>query len=158
MDLTKLKAILEPYKGQKGSLIAVLQKTQEVYGYLPEEALREIAKELGTTANEVYGVASFYAQFRFKPQGKNVVKVCEGTACHVRGSHRLLESVQDYLHIQPGEITPDGVFGVERVACVGCCALAPVMIINEDVHAGMTPVEAKKILTDIEKSEKTQVK
>ncbi len=153
VDKGKLGAILEPYKGQKGALIAVLQKTQEEFGYLPEEAITQIAKSLGMTANEVYGVASFYAQFRFTPQGKYVVKVCQGTACHVRGSHRILYGVQDHLGIQPGGITPDHKFGVERVACVGCCALAPVMIINDTVHAKMTMGEAKKILADIAKNE-----
>ncbi len=149
----KLAGILQPYQGQKGALIAILQKTQEELGYLPEAALQEIAKFLGMTPNEVYGVASFYAQFRFKPQGKHVVKVCQGTACHVRGSHRILEGVQEKLGIAPGGVTEDYKFGVERVACVGCCALAPVMIINDSVYAKMTPGEAKKILADIDKAD-----
>ncbi len=149
----KLKGVLEPYEGQKGALITILQKTQEELGYLPEEAIAEIADFLGMTPNEVYGVATFYAEFRFKPEGKNVVKVCQGTACHVRGSHRILEGVQDKLGIEPGGVTEDHKFGVERVACVGCCALAPVMIVNDTVYAKMTAGEAKKILVDIDQGD-----
>ncbi|MBI2869807.1 MAG: NADH-quinone oxidoreductase subunit NuoE [Chloroflexi bacterium] len=150
---TKLSEILAPYRGQRSSLIALLQKTQEELGYISEEAVTEIARLLDITANEIYGVASFYAQFRFKPQGKHVFKVCQGTACHVRGSHRILEGVEQELGIQPGDTTPDRKFGLERVACVGCCALAPVMIVDETVHAQMTPAGAKKIIAEIDKAD-----
>ena len=143
----KLATILASYKGQKGALIPVLQKTQAEFGYLPEDALTEIAHALGVSASSVFGVASFYAQFRFTPQGEHVIKVCQGTACHVRGSARILEDVEGVLKIQPGGTTEDMKFSLERVACVGCCALAPVVVVDGNVHATMTPSETKKIIS-----------
>ena len=143
----KLATILASYQGQKGALIPVLQKTQAEFGYLPEDALTEIAHALGVSASSVFGVASFYAQFRFTPQGEHVIKVCQGTACHVRGSARILEDVEDVLKIQPGGTTEDMKFSLERVACVGCCALAPVVVVDGNVHATMTPSETKKIIS-----------
>lgn len=144
-----LSGILSPFEGQRGSLIPILQKAQEKFGYLSPETISEIARFLGTSDNQVYGVASFYAQFRFTPQGKHVVKVCQGTACHVRGSHRILEEVEKKLEIMPGETTKDNEFSLERVACIGCCALAPVMMVDNTVHAKMTVNEAKKTLDSV---------
>ena len=141
-----LQPILEPYRGQKESLIPVLQKVQGELGYLPEDAVSEIAQFLGQSKSEIYGVASFYAQFRFERQGEHTVKVCQGTACHVKGSARIMEEVERELGIQPGGTTEDYKFSLERVACVGCCALAPVMIVDDHVHAQMTVAEGKKIL------------
>ena len=142
----RLQPILEPYRGQKESLIPVLQKVQGELGYLPEDAVSEIAHFLGQSESEIYGVASFYAQFRFERQGEHTIKVCQGTACHVKGSARILEEVERELGIQPGGTTEDYKFSLERVACVGCCALAPVMIVDDHVHAQMTVAEGKKIL------------
>ena len=142
----RLQPILEPYRGQKESLIPVLQKVQGELGYLPEEAVSEIAHFLGQSESAIYGVASFYAQFRFERQGEHTVKVCQGTACHVKGSARILEEVERELGIQPGGTTEDYKFSLERVACVGCCALAPVMIVDGVVHAQMTVAEGKKVL------------
>lgn len=142
----RLLQILAPYQGQRGASIPVLQKVQEAFGYLPEDVLPEIAKFLGLSKNEVFGVASFYAQFRFERQGEHTIKVCQGTACHVKGSHRILEEVEDELGIKPGETTKDYRFSLERVACVGCCALAPVMLVDSTVHAKMSVAGAKKIL------------
>ncbi len=148
----RLLQILTPYRGQKGATVPVLQRVQEELGYLPEESISEIANFLGLTKNVVYGVASFYAQFRFERQGEHTVRVCQGTACHVKGSHRILEGVKDELGIEPGQSTKDYKFSLERVACVGCCALAPVMIVDNAVHAKMTLAEAKKILNSISKT------
>ena len=142
----RLQPILEPYRGHKESLIPVLQKVQGELGYLPEDAVSEIAHFLGQSESEIYGVASFYAQFRFERQGEHTIKVCQGTACHVKGSARILEEVERELGIQPGGTTEDYKFSLERVACVGCCALAPVMIVDDHVHAQMTVAEGKKIL------------
>ena len=144
----RLSQVLAPYRGQRGTTIPVLQKAQEELGYLPEEAISEIAKFLGQSENEVYGVASFYAQFRFERQGEHIIKVCEGTACHVEGSARILEEVERELSIQPGGTTSDYKFSLERVACVGCCALAPVMIVDNTVNAKMTIEKSKKILAE----------
>jgi len=142
----RLQPILEAYRGHREALIPVLQKTQAELGYLPEEAVAEIARFLGVSTSEVFGVASFYAQFRFERPGEHEIRVCQGTACHVRGSARILEEVQRELGIHPGQTTEDYKFSLERVACVGCCALAPVMIVDGGVHAKMTVAESKKIL------------
>ena len=142
----KLKQALAPYQGQRGATIPVLQKTQEVIGYLPEETISEIADFLGLSKNEVYGVASFYAQFRFERQGEHIVKVCQGTACHVRGGGSILSIVESELGIQPGETRKDYKFSLERVACFGACALAPVMVVDNIVHGKMTTVKAREIL------------
>jgi len=144
----RLSQVLIPYRGQRGSLVPVLQKVQEALGYLPEEAISEIAYFLGVSESEVYGVASFYAQFRFERQGDHTIKVCQGTACHVRGGRRILEGVERDLDIQPGGTTEDYKFSLERVACFGCCALAPVMVVDRTVYGRMTPPKAKKILAE----------
>ncbi|MBA7648175.1 NADP-reducing hydrogenase subunit HndA [subsurface metagenome] len=143
----KLRQVLAAYRGQGGATIPVLQKAQEEIGYLPEEIISEIASFLGLTKNEVYGVATFYAQFRFERQGEHMVKVCQGTACHVRSGRRILETVEQELGIQPGGTTEDYKFSLERVACFGCCALAPVMVIDKTVHGKMTTVKARQTLT-----------
>lgn len=142
----KLAAILAPYKGEKGAAIPVLQKVQEEMGYLSKEAISEMAHFLGTSESELYGIATFYAQFRFKPQGKYPVSVCLGTACHVRGGQSILEAVERKLGITPGGTTEDLQFGLERVACFGSCALAPVMVIRKDVYGRMTLSKVDQIL------------
>jgi len=144
----RLLPILAPYRGQRGALIPVLQKAQEELGYLPEEAISEIAHFLGVSESEAYGVASFYAQFRFIRQGEHTIKVCQGTACHVRGGRRILETVERELSLQPGETTEDYKFSLERVACFGSCALAPVMVVDKTVYGRMTTAKARKILAE----------
>jgi NADH-quinone oxidoreductase subunit E len=144
----QLARVLAPYRGQKGATIPVLQKVQEEFGYLSEEEISEIAKFLGLTNNEVYGVATFYAQFRFERPAEHAVKCCQGTACYVQGSRRILEAVENELKITPGKpITDDYKFGIERVACFGSCALAPVMVIDKTVYGRMTPAKARGILS-----------
>ena len=144
----QLSQVLAPYQGERGVLIPILQKVQEKLGYLPEEAVSEIAHFLCLSESEVYGVASFYAQFRFERQGEHIVKVCQGTACHVRGGRRILEAVERELGIQPGETTEDYKFSLERVACFGSCALAPVMVVDKTVYGRMTVARAKGILAE----------
>ena len=144
----RLSKVLAPYYRQKGATIPVLQKVQEELGYLPEEAISEIATFLGLSKNEVYGVASFYAQFRFERQGEHKIRCCQGTACYVQGGQRILEAVEKELGIQPGETTEDYKFSLERVACVGCCALAPVMVMDETVHSKVTGAKARQILAE----------
>ncbi|MBI4180512.1 MAG: NADH-quinone oxidoreductase subunit NuoE [Chloroflexi bacterium] len=144
----QLSEILTPYRGQRGALIPVLQKVQGELGYLPEEAMSEIAYFLGLPRSEIYGVASFYAQFRFERQGEHTVRVCQGTACYVQGGKRILEAVEDELHLAPGKtITDDYKFSVEKVACFGSCALAPVMVMDKTVYGKMTPAKARQILS-----------
>ena len=142
----QLLPILEPYRGHKEALIPVLQKVQGEVGYLPEEAMSEIAYFLGLSKSQIYGVASFYAQFRFERQGENKVKVCQGTACHVRGGRRILEAVIQQLGIQPGGTTEDYKFSLERVACFGSCALAPVLVVNKTVYGRMNTTKAREVL------------
>ncbi len=142
----QLAPVLEPYQGQKESLIPVLQKVQEELGYLPEEAITEIAYFLRLSRSQIYGVASFYAQFRFERQGEHTVRVCQGTACHVRGGRRILEAVMQQIGIQPGETTEDYQFSLERVACFGSCALAPVMVVDKTVCARMTTPKVRETL------------
>jgi len=115
-------------------------------GYLPEEAVSEIAHFLGLSSSDIFGVASFYAQFRFERRGEHTVKVCQGTACHVRGAKRIMEAVAQELSIEPGGTTEDYKFSLEQVACFGCCALAPVMVIDDQVNGRMTTSDARKVL------------
>ncbi|MFC1966892.1 NADH-quinone oxidoreductase subunit NuoE [Chloroflexota bacterium] len=142
----RLASVLAPYLGRKGATIPALQKVQEELGYLPEEAITEIANFLGLSKNEVFGVASFYAQFRFERQGEHIVKICQGTACHVRGGRHILETAKQELGIQPGETREDYKFSLEIVTCFGACALAPVMVVDKAVNGRMTTVKAKQVL------------
>jgi NADH:ubiquinone oxidoreductase subunit E len=144
----RLLPILEANQGHKESLIPVLQKVQGELGYLPEESISEIAHFLGLSSSEIYGVASFYAQFRFERQGEHTIKVCQGTACHVRGGKRIMEAVAQELGIEAGGTTPDYKFSLERVACFGSCALAPVLVIDGQVYGRMTTSNARKILEE----------
>jgi NADH-quinone oxidoreductase subunit E len=145
----QLADILAPYKGEKGATIPVLQQVQQELGYLSEETVSEIAKFLNLSENEVFGVASFYAQFRFTRPGEHSIKVCLGTACHVRGGERIMEAMERELGIPAGGTTSDYKFGLERVACFGSCALAPVIVIDNKVYGRMTPGGAKEILASV---------
>ena len=124
----------------------ILQKVQQVFGYVPEFAIREIAKFLHIPEVTVFGVATFYAQFKLVPTGRNIVRVCRGTACYVRGGARILQEIENQLGIKPGETTPDLEYSVETVACIGACALSPAMVINDHVHGRLTPQKVKAIL------------
>ncbi|NTV88968.1 MAG: NADH-quinone oxidoreductase subunit NuoE [Clostridiales bacterium] len=154
VDLNLISPVLDKYKRTKGSLITILQATQEVYGYLPKSALELIARETGVKPSKVLGAATFYTQFRFKPIGKYLVLLCQGTACHVNGSEKIESAIAEELNIKDGETTPDNMFTLENVACLGCCSLAPVMMINGEAYGKLTPESARKILRDIAASEK----
>jgi NADH-quinone oxidoreductase subunit E len=140
------RKVMEQFTKDRGNLIPILQKVQEAERFLSKEAVAEISCFLGVSENDIYSVASFYAQFRFTRPGDHTIKVCLGTACHVKGGERILESVERELDIQPGETTDDFKFSMERVACFGCCALAPVMVIDQDVYSRMTPAKVKEVL------------
>ncbi len=135
----QLDDILSQYDGGSGNLIPILQEAQERFGYLPGEVMQWIAKFLRLPESNVYGVSTFYAQFKFTPMGKRIIKVCRGTACHVRGGARILNEVERQLGITPGETTDDLEYSLETVACIGACALAPTMVINDEVQRKMTP-------------------
>lgn len=148
----QLDGILSQYDGRSGDLIPILQEAQERFGYLPEEAMQGIAKFLRLPESNVFGAATFYAQFKFTPTGKRIVKVCRGTACHVKGGERILESVQRELGIQPGQATEDLEYSLEAVACIGACALAPVMMIDNEVQRKMTPKMVAELFSNRSKA------
>lgn len=146
-DLAPLMEILSEYKDNpKGALIPVLQKAQGVYGYLPKPVLEIHAKELRLTTAEVFGVVTFYAQFHLNPRGKHIIRVCQGTACHVRGGAKILEAVSEHLKVKPGETTRDLEFTLETVACLGACGLAPVMMVDDNTHGRLNPLDIPGIL------------
>jgi NADH-quinone oxidoreductase subunit E len=142
----QLSEILSSHSKERRNLIPLLQEVQTKLGYLPKEVMQEIASFLGVSEIEVYGVATFYNQFRFVPLGKHHTRVCMGTACHLAGGKLVLEALERELDIKVGETSEDGEFSLERVACVGCCMLAPVMLIGDDVHPRMTPFKAEEAL------------
>lgn len=144
----QVSSIMESYKGDRDELIPLLQEVQQKVGYLPEQSMRIIADFLNIPESTVFGVATFYAFFKLVPTGKNVVRVCRGTACHVRGGARILREVQKQLGISPGESTPDLEYYLETVACIGACALAPTMMMNEDTHGQMSPKKVAEIFKD----------
>jgi NADH-quinone oxidoreductase subunit E len=145
----QLSTIFSAFRGTANEVIPLLQKTQEEMGFLPEEAMRRIAEFAGIPFSKVYGVATFYTMFRFTPLGKNHVCVCRGTACHVRGADQILEHVERELGITENETTEDGDFSLETVACIGCCALAPCITVNSDVHGRLTPRKASRVLKKV---------
>ena len=142
-----LSEILSSYKGIKSELIPILQKVQAEFGYLPEEAMNKVAEFCRVAESKVFGIASFYAQFRFVPLGRTQVTACRGTACHVRGAPQILAEVERQLGIEEGETTPDLEYSLETVACIGCCALAPCVVINGKVESKMTPKKVKELFT-----------
>ncbi|SET76564.1 NADH dehydrogenase subunit E [Natronincola peptidivorans] len=156
IDLAQLKPVLKKYAGKEGSLISILQEVQEIYNYLPLEALYYIAEETGINPTKIHGVATFYTQFRLKPIGKNLIMLCQGTACHVNGSKLIEEALCDELSIKEGETTEDNLFTLSNVACLGCCSLSPVMMINDETYGKLTPDEARKIVRDIIEEEKVK--
>ncbi len=131
----EIKEILSQHSADRASLIPVLQDIQARFGFLSQEAVEELEKQTDISANEIYGVATFYTQFRFTPPGEHSIQVCLGTACHVRGGHQILQEVQQRLGIKAGQTTKNGKFDLQRVACLGCCALAPVVTVDGKVHA-----------------------
>ncbi|MFH1001039.1 MAG: NADH-quinone oxidoreductase subunit NuoE [Bacteroidota bacterium] len=149
VDLSLIDSLLEKYKNKKGNLIPILQATQNIYGYLPEDAFIKISEIAGLKLNEMYGVATFYTQFRLHPVGKHIIKVCHGTACHVQNATIISEALEDALEIKDGETTSDRLFTLESVACLGCCSLAPVMMIGDNTFGKLTGSQAVKILKEI---------
>ena len=154
MSTTDIQPVLEKYpEAQRDSLIPILQESQEMYGYLSREAIVQIGAHLALPASKIYGVATFYNQFRFHPRGKYHIMVCRGTACHVKGSARVLEAVRKTLKIEEGQTTRDKLFSLEVVACMGACGLSPVICINGEVHARVSPVRATQIIDMLRQKE-----
>ena len=149
MTHLNLAPILKGRRSQPHQLIEVFQDVQEQYGYIPEEAMRAISKELGVALTEVYGVASFYKAFSLKPRGKNVITICNGTACHVRGAKTILNQATAQLGVAPREMTEDGLFTIEHVNCLGACALGPVVTENGSYHHHMNPGKLRKLIKSL---------
>ena len=154
--LEETKLFLKDFSPTRESLIPILQAVQNKFGFIPPEAIKEIASFLGIVPGEVFGVATFYNQFRFVPPGKHPIKVCLGTACHVRGGNIILEEWERRLGIKEGEVTEDREFSLDRVACVGCCALAPVAVIGDEVHGRLSPSAINGILLKFELEKKKE--
>ena len=140
--------VADGYEGVRGSLIPILQGVQSEVGYVPPEAMERIGERAGVPAASVFGVASFYSQFRLEPVGENIIRVCQGTACHVQGALAVTDAILDELGVEEGGTTADGKFTVETVACLGCCSLAPVIMIGEDTFGRLTPDEARKVVRE----------
>ena len=148
-DLSLLEGVLKEYKDTKGSLITILQKAQDIYGYLPTDVIYHVAENTGNTPAKVMGVATFYTQFRLQPVGKYLIMLCQGTACHVNGSERIEAAICEELGIKDGETTEDGLFTLKCVACLGCCSLSPVMMINDETYGSLTPEKTIRILNEL---------
>lgn len=146
----KLDQVIAQYKSENGALIAVLQGAQRIYGYLPTHVLKHVSKAMRIPLAKVYGVVTFYAQFRLTPMGRNVISVCLGTACHVRGGAKVLETIEKKLLIKDGETTKDGRYSIEIVNCIGACGLAPVISINGEVHGRLSADQIPGILAKYE--------
>lgn len=144
--MDQLRQILARYRGERSEVIPLLQEAEEEFGYLPREAMLEIASFLQIPSSAIYGIATFYNQFRFTPIGKHPIKMCLGTACHMRGGELVLAALERELEIKVGDLTPNGEFSLDRVACIGCCVMAPVMVIGEDIYPKMTSLKVEEAL------------
>ena len=142
--------IMAAYTGDRSQLIPLLQKLQDAYGYLPEDVIARLSERTGIFVSQIMGVATFYSQFRLEPVGKNVVKICFGTACHVIGAENVADAICRELGTHLGGTTEDRLFTVESVACIGCCSLAPVIMINEETHGRLTPDSARAVIRDFQ--------
>lgn len=142
----KLRAVIEEKKNVEGSLMQVMQEAQEIYGYLPLEVQTIIAEGMGVSVEQVYGIATFYAQFALSPKGEHQISVCLGTACYVKGSQDIIDRISEVLKIAPGECTPDGKFSLEACRCIGACGLAPVITVGEDVYGRLTKDDVDTVL------------
>ena len=144
-DVSLLDPILKKYEGQGDALITMMQEIQEVYSYLPEEVLVRLSEEAKIPMSKIYAVATFYAQFYLTPRGRNTVRLCRGTACHVRGASRILDAIERELGISEGGTTDDLEYSLETVACIGACALAPTMVINQNTYGKLTPNKVEEV-------------
>jgi len=158
IDLALLEPYIEQYGGPdaKDNLITILQKAQDLYGYLPTEVIVYIARRLGIKPTKVIGVVSFYTQFRTKPVGKHLILLCQGTACHVNGSPLIEDAIKEHLSVEEGDISENGLFTYSNVACIGCCSLAPVFMIGDKAYGGLNKAKTVKVLKEIEQEETSQ--
>jgi len=134
IDVGLIEPILEEFREQKGAVIPILQRTQDQYGYLPKEAMQEISKRSGISISQLYGVATFYAQFNLEPRGRHIIQICDGTACHVKGAPKLVTAVEDEFNLKAGGSDPDYEYTLEIVYCLGSCGLAPIALVDGQVY------------------------
>ncbi|MCX6287002.1 MAG: NADH-quinone oxidoreductase subunit NuoE [Bacteroidetes bacterium] len=153
VDLRLIDPLIEKNKSKKGNIIPLLQGAMDIYGYIPRQVFKKISTECGIPLSDMFGVATFYAQFRLQPVGKHIIKVCHGTACHVQNAKEISESLEESLKIKDGETTEDRFYTLESVACLGCCSLAPVMMIGGQTYGKLTGNEAVKIIKNIKLAE-----
>lgn len=156
-EILNFKVDLINKRHQHGSLIPLLQSAQDSYGYIPEKIIYYISELVGIPPAEIYGVITFYAQFRLKPLGKNIIRICEGTACHVNGAKTVLSVLQDEAGISVGETSDDGLFSLVSVACLGCCSLAPVIMINDETFGNLDQAKIKKAINKFRSTENAEV-
>ena len=145
-EKAQIDEILSKYEGKKGALIPVLQEVQALYNYLPKDILEYVAEKMTIPISQIYGLVTFYSQFHLNPRGRNIIRVCQGTACHVRGGKTILETMEKALGVKAGHTTPDARFTLETIACLGACGMAPVMQINGETHGRLTPEIIPEIL------------
>ena len=155
-DYTELDKAIGEYGQIEGSIITVLQKAQDIYGFLPREVIEHIGSAMKLKCSKIYGIATFYAQFRLEPIGKYLIMLCMGTACHVNGAKNIEEAITDELGIANGETTDDGLFTLNNVACIGCCSLSPVMMINGETYGQLTDDKVKSVLGELRARAKEQ--
>jgi NADH-quinone oxidoreductase subunit E len=149
LDMAPLDKVIEEYRSEHGAIIPVLQKAQGIYGYLPPEVLKYVAKGLGVSLSQIYGVATFYAQFYLQRRGRNTVRCCDGTACHVRGASKIINGLEQFLGVKASETTPDYRVTLEVVYCLGSCGLAPVAVINDKVVGRLVPEKAAQLVREL---------
>ena len=150
VDVGLLEPILLEYKDQKGAVIPILQRAQDIYGYLPEEAMYEIAKKSGLSISQLYGVATFYAQFNLEPRGRHIIHVCDGTACHVSGAPKLVQAVEEEFNLEAGGSDPDYQYTLEIVYCLGSCGLAPIALVDKQVYGNTTSDSLVKQIKELD--------
>lgn len=154
LSFAVIDAIAHKHNVEPGAIIPVLQEIQDAYGYVPPVAIQRVAENTGVPASELFGIVTFYAQFRLQPLGKNLIKVCHGTACHLSGAERISQMIEQVVGAKEGETSQDGLFTVERVACLGCCSLAPCVMVNGKVHGRLTPEAIGKLISQVKETEK----
>ncbi len=150
IDVGLIEPILQEFRDQKGAVIPILQRTQDLYGYLPEDAMQEISKRSGISISQLYGVATFYAQFNLEPRGRHIIQICDGTACHVKGAPKLVEAVEDEFNLEAGGSDPDFEYTLEIVYCLGSCGLAPIALVDGHVYGNTTADSLVENIKEVE--------
>jgi NADH-quinone oxidoreductase subunit E len=152
-NVAVVDAIVHKHNVHAGATIAILQEIQEIYGYVPREAILRVSQDTGIPASDIYGIVTFYAQFRLQPQGQHLIKVCHGTACHLNGAEKMADAVCKCAGAKEGETSADGKYTVEKVACLGCCSLAPTIMIDNETFGRLTPDNVSKVIREFEKAD-----